>query len=43
MLLFLSGLALFMGVMYVLLACCPGLNIRVFVGGAPCYIVQLLP
>ena len=43
MILFLSGVALLMGVLYLFLMGCPGLKLRIYLGRSHCYIVQLLP
>jgi hypothetical protein len=43
MIFFLSGVVHFLAVIYSILLCCSGLNLRIFVGREQCFMVQLLP
>ncbi|MGY4534074.1 hypothetical protein ACVW0Y_003212 [Pseudomonas sp. TE3786] len=43
MIFFLSGVVNFLAVIYSILLCCSGLNLRIFVGREQCFMVQLLP
>ncbi len=43
MIFFLSGIGIFLAVLYAILMCCTGLNLRIFIGRHHCFMVQLLP